>query len=98
MLDVRRQSTVNAKFRRSGMTEFKFTAYFENEVLRKRPYLKKEWCAYVIENALRSEPQDGNRYRFWAPVAELGGRYLRVVTLADRVTIHNAFPDRDFKP
>jgi hypothetical protein len=23
---------------------------------------------------------------------------LRVVTLADKVTIHNAFPDRRFKP
>jgi hypothetical protein len=80
------------------MTEFKFTDYFENEVLRKRPYLKKEWCGYVIENAVRSEPQEANRYRFWAPVAELDGRYLRVVTLADRVTVHNAFPDRDFKP
>ena len=80
------------------MTEFKFTEYFEKAVLRKRPYLKKEWCAYVIENAVRSERQDENRYRFWAPLAELGGRYLREVTLEDRVTIHNAFPDRDFKP
>jgi len=80
------------------MTEFKFTEYFEKTVLRKRPYLKKEWCTYVIENAVQSEMQDKNRYRFWAPVAELGGRYLRVVTLEDRVTIHNAFPDRDFKP
>jgi hypothetical protein len=80
------------------MTEYKFTGYFESEVLRKRPYLTKEWCTYVIENAVHSEPHEANRYRFWAPVAELGGRYLRVVTLADRVTIHNAFPDRDFKP
>jgi hypothetical protein len=24
--------------------------------------------------------------------------YLRVVTLADKLTIHNAFPDRGFKP
>jgi hypothetical protein len=29
--------------------------------------------------------------------AELGGRVLRVVTLADGKTIHNAFPDRNFK-
>lgn len=36
-------------------------------------------------------------YRFWAPVPELDGRYLRVVTLEDRVTIHNAFPDWSFK-
>ncbi len=26
------------------------------------------------------------------------GRYLRVVALADNVIIHNAFPDRRFKP
>jgi hypothetical protein len=36
--------------------------------------------------------------RFWAPIPELGGRYLRVITLADKVTILNAFPDRGFKP
>lgn len=29
---------------------------------------------------------------------ELGGRYLPVVTLEDKVTIHNAFLDRDFNP
>ena len=80
------------------MTEYKFTEYFEKEVLRKRPYLKKEWCIYVVENAIRSKPQDQNRFRFWASVDDLGGRYLRVITLEDRVTIHNAFPDRGFEP
>lgn len=80
------------------MTEYKFTEYFENEVLRKRPYLKKEWCVFVIENAVRSEPQEHNRYRYWAAISELGGRYLRVITLEDKVTIHNAFPDRGFNP
>jgi len=25
------------------------------------------------------------------------GRYLRVVTLEDGETVHNAFPDRDFR-
>jgi hypothetical protein len=82
----------------STVPEYRYTEYFEQEVLRKRPYLRKEWCVYVLENAVRSEPQEHNRYRFWAPIDELGGRYLRVVTLEDRVTIHNAFPDRDFKP
>jgi hypothetical protein len=48
------------------MPEYKYTPYFEQEVLRKRPYLKREWCVYV--------------------------------TLEDKVTIHNAFPDRGFKP
>jgi hypothetical protein len=80
------------------MTPYRFTAYFENEVLRKRPYLKKEWCVRVLENPLRSEAQEKNRYRFWGRIEELEGRVLRVVTLEDRITIHNAFPDRGFKP
>jgi hypothetical protein len=80
------------------MAELQFTPYFEKVVLRRRPYLQKAWCAYVVQNAVYSEPQEGNRYRFWAPLPELGGRYLRVVTLADKVTVHNAFPDRRFRP
>lgn len=79
------------------MADYSYTRYFEAEVLRKRPYLKKEWCTFVLDNAVRSERQGNNRHRFWAPIAELGGRHLRVITLEDRVTIHNAFPDRDFK-
>ncbi len=80
------------------MSRFSFTDYFENEVLRKRPYLKKEWCIYVIENPIKVEAQEHNRFRFWAQIAELENRYLRVVTLEDKTTIHNAFPDRSFTP
>jgi hypothetical protein len=79
------------------MSQYKFTEYFEQEVLRKRPYIKKEWCIFVLEHPIRSEQQEHNRYRFWAAIPELGGRYLRVVTLDDKMTIHNAFPDRGFK-
>lgn len=80
------------------MDGYRFTDYFENEVLRKRPYLRKAWCIRVVEYPAHSEPQEPDRHRFWAAVPEPGGRYLRVVTLADKVTIHNAFPDRRFKP
>jgi hypothetical protein len=80
------------------MPTYSFTEYFEIEVLRKRPYLNKEWCVRVVENAEHSEPQEQNRHRFWAAFPELEGRYLRVITLEDKVTIHNAFPDRRFKP
>jgi hypothetical protein len=80
------------------MKEYRFTDYFENEVLRKRPYIKKEWCIRVVEHPLKVEPQEHNRYRFWAAIAELEGRILRVVTLEDKTTIHNAFPDRRVKP
>jgi len=80
------------------VTGLRFTEYFEKEVLRKRPYIRKEWCVRAIEQPMRVEPQENNRYRFWVEVPELAGRFLRVVTLADKVTIHNAFPDRRFKP
>ena len=60
------------------MPEYRFTDYFENEVLRKRRYLKKEWCIRAVEKPIRSEPQEKNRFRFWAEIAELSGRYLRV--------------------
>lgn len=80
------------------MSRYQFTDYFEKEVLRKRPYLKKEWCIRVLDAPVRSERQDNNRYRFWGEIQELQDRYLRVITLEDKVTIHNAFPDRRFKP
>lgn len=79
------------------MTHYKYTPYFENEVLRKRPYIKKEWCVQVLEDPIRIDSQEGNRFRFWGRIAEFGGRVLRVVTLEDKVTIYNAFPDRGFK-
>lgn len=79
------------------MLGYFFTGYFENEVLRKRSYLTKELCIYVLENPLKIEVQSDNRCRFWGMVPELGGRILRVVTLEDRSTIHNAFLDRSFK-
>ena len=80
------------------MLEYRFTDYFDREVLRKRPYLRREWCIAIIEQPTRVDPQENNRYRFWGQVPEFGGRYLRVVTLDDKTTIHNAFPDRGFKP
>ena len=76
---------------------YKFTEYFENEVLRKRPYLKKEWCIKIVKYPLKSEKQENNRFRFWGTVEELNGKVIRVVTLQDKKTIHNAFPDRRFK-
>ena len=80
----------------SLMKDYLFTDYFENEVLRKRPYLQKEWCIRVVENPMMIEPQERNRFRFWGRIEELEGRIVRVVTLEDKRTIHNAFPDRGF--
>jgi hypothetical protein len=62
------------------VTTHKFTAYFENEVLRKRSYLKKEWCIRIIENPIRVEVQGDNRVRFWGNVKEFHNLVFRVVT------------------
>jgi len=75
----------------------KTTRYFEEQVLRKRPYLRREWCEQVIAKPLRVEVQPNGRVRYWGLVPELGARVLRVITLDDGETIHNAFPDRDFR-
>jgi hypothetical protein len=77
---------------------YNFTVYFEKEVLRKRPYLKKEWCIRIVENPIRVEVQPNDRIRVWGRIEEFEDRIFRVVTLRDGVTIHNAFPDRGFKP
>jgi hypothetical protein len=49
-----------------------------------------------MANPERTELQGDGRIRFWGYVKELDGKALRVVTLEDRETIHNAFPDSGF--
>ncbi len=76
------------------------TRYFDEQVLRKRPYLSLEMCQTVIRSPLRALVQDDGRVRFWGLASlpnEPEPRILRVVTLADGITIHNAFPDRNFR-
>ncbi len=78
----------------------KTTRYFEEQVRRKRPYIDPAWCAAVIAAPLRHEVQPDSRIRFWGEVERPGEdapRILRVVTLADGETVHNAFFDRGFK-
>lgn len=73
----------------------KTTSYFEQQVLRKRPYIRREWCERALRAPLRKEFQPDGRVRHWIYIEELD-RVLRVVTLADGTTVHNAFPDRGF--
>ncbi len=74
----------------------KTTRYFEEQVSRKRPYIQREWCERALRQPLRRETQPDGRVRHWIFVAEIG-KYLRVVTLEDGETVHNAFPDRGFE-
>ncbi|WP_347989621.1 hypothetical protein [Methylomonas sp. AM2-LC] len=73
------------------------TAYFRNDVLVKRPYIQIDWCLSALIQTAHKEIQEDGRIRHWIYVQELG-KYLRVVTLEDGITLHNAFPDRRFKP
>jgi hypothetical protein len=78
----------------------KTTRYFEEQVLRKRPYLRLEWCEQVLAAPLWRERQPDGRIRHWGKITlaeEQKGRYLRVVTLDDGATVHNAFFDRNFR-
>jgi hypothetical protein len=57
----------------------KTTRYFEEQVLRKRPYIQREWCERIIANPLKKEIQPDGRIRHWGTLPELAGRALRVV-------------------
>jgi hypothetical protein len=77
----------------------KTTRYFDEQVLRKRPYIKTEWCEAAISTLVRRERQSDGRFRYWRQIVDTEDgkpRMLRVVTLDDGETIHNAFFDRDF--
>jgi hypothetical protein len=50
-----------------------------------------------VKQPLACETQTDGRIRYWGSIPELQGRILRVVTLEDGETIHNAFPDRNFR-
>ena len=80
------------------MNDLLMTDYFRDDVLAKRTYIRLEWCQAAITDPVRKEVQvEDGRIRHWIFVPELD-KFLRVVTLADGVTVHNAFPDRRFKP
>ncbi|HEY5047418.1 MAG TPA: hypothetical protein VII49_05310 [Rhizomicrobium sp.] len=53
-----------------------------------------------LARPIRRETQPNGRLRFWGAVVDPRDgktRFLRVVTLADGVTVHNVFFDRNFK-
>ena len=76
------------------------TRYFSEQVLRKRPYIRVEWCVQVVADPLKREREPNGRVRFWGRIEDPRDgkfRILRVVTLDDGETIHNAFFDRRFR-
>ena len=76
----------------------KFTQYFVH--VRRRPDrldIRDEWIEHVIARPEAELRQADGRIRLWARIPQVGGRYLRVVLIEDRETIHNAFFDRRFR-
>jgi ribosomal protein L15E len=73
------------------------TAYYEWNVRLRRPDICDHWCETILADPIRTEVQPDGRIKHWGYVADVG-RYLRVVTLGDRKTVHNAFFDRRFRP
>ena len=63
-----------------------------------RSSIRLEWIQQAIEHPVKEVVQQDGRIRRWAAIAEMEGRYLRVVLLEDGTTVHNAFFDRTFKP
>lgn len=77
----------------------KMTRYFQATRVRPdRAIIRDEWIRYVMESPEGEYVQADGRVRRWARIEAMQGRYLRVVLLPDRVTVHNAFFDRGFKP
>ena len=76
------------------------TRYFTEQVLRKRPYLTLDLCEAILRNPIHVSAQEDGRIRHWGRATlpnENEARILRIITLADGETIHNAFPDRNFR-
>jgi hypothetical protein len=60
--------------------------------------IQDEWIARAIRAPIREHVQADGRIRRWTQVAEMEGRFLRVVLLSDGETVHNVFFDRRFVP
>lgn len=77
---------------------FRSIEYFRNMRRRSdRASIRDEWILLTIENFVAEAVQGDGRIRRWAYISE-EARYLRVILLADGVTVHYAFFDRGFKP
>lgn len=74
------------------------TQYFEKAWARAdRIAISADDVLRTLAQPVKTETQGDGRVRYWSLVARCG-RWLRVVTLADGVTVHNAMFDRRFRP
>jgi hypothetical protein len=91
---------MSAQERRGAFSNgMKTTGYFD--AIRRRSdriTIEERWIESVVSCPEREQNQLDGRIRRWGRIAEAKNRWLRVVVLADGVTVHNAFFDRRFRP
>ena len=75
----------------------KTTDYFNEFASRKHPEVQRGWIERVLANPIKREMQPNGRISYWGNISEAEDRALRVITLEDGETVHNAFFDRDFR-
>jgi hypothetical protein len=78
----------------------KATRYFEEQVLRKRPYIEPGMCLAVIAAPLRRDVQVDGRIRHWGEVIDRRDgkqRYTASHYAGRRRDDAYAFFDRDFR-
>lgn len=75
------------------------TRYFALSVMARpdRRMIDPIMITSVLNAPYRKEREPSGRVRHWRWIDELG-HWLRVVTLEDGETVHNAMLDRDFEP
>lgn len=76
----------------------KTTEYFKTTRSRPdRSNIKDAWILHVVNSPEHEVIQADSRIRRWAKIEQADNRYLRVILLDDKETVHNAFFDRRFK-
>jgi hypothetical protein len=78
------------------LVAMKITSYFRDVVNRKHPGIEAALILRVMAEPLEERQQADGRYALWGLVPEAQNRALRVITLEDRETVHNAFFDRGY--
>ena len=76
----------------------KTTEYFDVIRRRRTARIRDSWITRVIVRPEYERKQADGQSCDGPRIEEAGGRWLRVVVLADGATVHNAFFDRGFEP
>ncbi|UXE64227.1 MAG: hypothetical protein KA717_18070 [Woronichinia naegeliana WA131] len=72
------------------------TRYFQQFACQKHPEIEESWIERILANPLTKEHRANGRMAYWGNIEEADGRVIRVITLEDSETVHNAFFDRNF--